>query len=164
MADCVIDTNVLLVGSAADPYSPFNNTHIPAELSRQVLEWLMVLRGQSARRLVLDQDWKIMAEYRNKLTEQDYGMQVILERLSSAIFVPVQWDANGDAVVPPALGALDRSDRKFAAAALNHQPPATLINCADTDWLEVEPACVEVGLQVEHILEDWLRATRVGRS
>jgi hypothetical protein len=38
-----------------------------------------------------------------------------------------------------------------------------LVNCADSDWLEVEDACVEVGLHVEQLLGDWLRERHVRR-
>ncbi len=62
----VIDTNVLLVASAADVASPFAPDATPVEeagLRRKVLEWLMAFEG-SERRMVIDWGWVIVDEYK----------------------------------------------------------------------------------------------------
>ncbi len=156
MADHVLDTNVLLVASAVHPASPFDDSDLPAELLERVLYWLGDFRADTGRHLVLDELFKIYDEYRNKLTDQDYGLMVINEKMQHACFVDVKY-ANGHAVVPPAFAAFDPSDRKFLAAHLCDVANSTLVNATDTDWLEIEPELSEAGACVEHLLEPWLR-------
>ena len=60
MVDCIIDTNVLLVASACDPGSHFDDSgHVPAEQQVIVLDWLLAFRMDVQRKLVLDQCFKI---------------------------------------------------------------------------------------------------------
>lgn len=157
MNDHVVDTNVLLVASAAHPYSPFGDTHLPAKEQRVVFEWLATFRAAAGRRIVLDREWKIMSEYKNKLTEQDYGLQVAIEKMSTGHWVTLEWDRNGHAVVPSSFAGFDPSDRKLLAAALTDPSSINIVNAADSDWLDVEPQLKAAGVTVEHLVGDWLR-------
>src|SRR5678815_4329298 len=81
----VIDTNVLIVASAAHDASPFPTDTTPvekAELRSQVLRWVMDF-DQSQRRILLDFGWEIVGEYQNKLSEQDYPLQIVLQLTST---------------------------------------------------------------------------------
>lgn len=158
MPDHIVDTNVLLVASAAHPFSPFGDSDLPPELQERVFEWLAGLRADPARQMVWDTMWKIYDEYRNKLTEQDYGLQVVSEKMASARFVEVSYDGDGIAIVPAAFACFDPSDRKFVAALLADGGQSTLVNATDTDWLEIENEIGAAGRTVEHLLEQWLRA------
>ncbi len=158
MADHVIDTNVLLVASAVHPYSPFDDSELPEDLQKQVFEWLSTFRKDTTRQMVWDEMFKIYDEYRNKLTDQDYGMQVVNEKMKTARFVLVEYDANGQGIVPEAFAAFDPSDRKLLAALLAAGENTSLVNATDTDWLEIETQLGDVGAKVEHLLEEWLRA------
>ncbi len=153
----VIDTNVLLVASAAHPFSPFSDSHVPPHLREEVLKWLMAFQDDDSLGLVLDTDFRIYEEYRRKLTGQDLGLLIIDHCMKKAKFVKVQYDENKHGLVPPVLAPLDPSDRKLAAAALAGPIPTTLVNATDSDWLEVEEECGQAGLVVEHLLESWLR-------
>lgn len=162
MTDHVIDTNVLLVASAAHPYSPFDDTHVPCAEQTRVFNWLVAFRADE-RAVVVDDVLRIYAEYRNKLTDQDYGLQVIHEkmsRMSPAQFrqVTVEYGADGTAVVPVEFAALDRSDRKFLAAVLADGGRSTIVNAADSDWFAIEAECRKHGVVVEQIIDEWLRA------
>ena len=159
MTDHVIDTNVLIVASAAHPYSPFDDTHVPPAEREAVLEWLSAFR-RDERHLVLDTMFKIYDEYRNKLTDQDLGLQVITEKLQHSFLRThsIRYDADGTAVVPDCFRALDRSDRKFLATALADGGRSTIVNAADPDWYAVEDECVRHGIVVEQIIDAWLRA------
>lgn len=158
MPDHVVDTNVLLVASAAHPYSPFDDTHVPVAEQRVVFDWLARFREDDERRLVLDDDWRIYEEYRHQLTEQDYGLQVVHEKLQACLrAVPCQWDGGGHAIVPAALQGCDASDRKFVAAALTDPATITIVNATDSDWVHIEDALRAAGVVVEHIVEPWLR-------
>jgi hypothetical protein len=161
--DHVVDTNVLLVASAAHPYSPFDDSHVPRKEQMKVLDWLSAFRADPDRRLVLDDLFKIYNEYRNKLTDQDYGLLVVHEKMNSLRSVGVSWDGSGYAVVPPQFASFDPSDRKLLAAALADPETIDIVNAADSDWLKIEPALAATGVRVHHIIELWLRATHDAR-
>ncbi len=158
MADHVIDTNVLLVASAVHPFSPFSDTHVPPEYRERVLNWLIAFRDSPDRRLVLDMTWKILEEYLHKMSDQDLGLQVIHQRMVDADWVEITLDEHGFGRVPAPLAQMDPADKKFAAAALAATRPTTVVNCADPDWMEAAEGCAAVGLRVEELLEEWLRA------
>jgi hypothetical protein len=161
MSDLVIDTNVLLVASAAHPLSPFDDTHVPIAEQQVVFDWLVDFRTDAARRLVLDDLFCIYEEYRHKLTEQDYGLHVIHEKMQTLLrVVTLAWDDDGHARVPKAFARFDPSDRKLLAAALCDPSTIAIVNATDTDWLEVEGALDAAGVSVLHLLEAWLRASR----
>lgn len=160
MKDHVVDTNVLLVASAAHPYSPFDDSHVPSPEQQLVFEWLVAFRADNTRSLVLDDLFEIYKEYRNKLTDQDYGLQVVHEKLQACLRqVVVRWDTNGHAVVPRAFATFDKSDRKLLAAALADPATISIVNAADSDWLEIEAELAAVGVEVVHVIERWLRAS-----
>lgn len=164
MNDLVVDTNVLLVASAAHPYSPFDDTHVPFDLQGTVFEWLAAFRQDAARCLVLDDRFRIYDEYRNKLTDQDYGLQVVHEKMTAFRCATVEWDPDGHAVVPPKFASFDRSDRKLLAAALTNRRNIAIVNATDTDWFEIEAELGDEGVVVLHLLEEWLRATFKARE
>src|SRR5690554_3921156 len=118
----VVDTNVLIAASAADPIHPRDNDATPEDpsLRMKVWEWLDHFQ-QSDSRLVLDTELKIFDEYRRKLGFNDYGMQVVMHKWSTAAVdnVPVEYDADGSALLPESLSPVihDGADRKMVAAA-----------------------------------------------
>ncbi len=158
-----MDTNVLLVASAAEPSSPFGDTHVPAAEQHVVFEWLAAFRRDPHRRLVLDEAWRIYEEYRNRLTDQDFGLLAIHEKLQAARFVPVAYDEAGYAILPDALQACDPSDRKFVAATLGDPEGITIVNAADSDWIEIEHELDAAGVRVEHLIGAWLREAMASR-
>ncbi|AKT38977.1 hypothetical protein [Chondromyces crocatus] len=165
MADHVVDTNVLLCASMADGASPFDGAdHVAVEEQLEVLAWLTAFHADPEKRLVIDEAFRIYDEYLHKLTVQDYGLLVIHEKLQTAELVPVAYDGDGHGIVPEALGSLDPSDRKLAAAAIASTrmqgAPCTLVNATDTDWYDVEEPLEETGVVLEQLLDAWCRAKR----
>jgi len=164
----LVDTNVLIVASAADAGSPFHAEATPVEetaLREQVLDWLEAFETDPARHAVLDVDWLVCGEYRHKLTEQDYGWLAMMHKMDrgEVVWVDLLLDRNGNAVLPPELAAAvtDLADRKMVAAALaalDAGHPCRLVNASDTDWIDCESALHAVGLEVEHLLPAWLHA------
>lgn len=164
----VVDTNVLIVASAADEASPFRPDATPveeAELRQQVLDWLTEFETDAQRHAVLDWDWLIFGEYQNKLTEQDYGFLALMAKRdrNKVVWVGLETDVHGDAVLDAALAAAvtDRADRKMVAAvvaASGQQPVCKLTNACDTDWLDCADALVAHGVELEELIELWLRA------
>lgn len=168
MADSrVVDTNVLIVASAADDGSPFRPESTPvqeAALRQQVLEWLTKFASDPDRPLVLDYDWHLCSEYRNKLTEQDYGWLAIMGKLdrNEIVWVGIKLDDDGHGVVPRKMARVvtDLADRKIVASALAAKADrhsCKLVNACDTDWLDYAAILDEFGIEAEHIIEGWLR-------
>ncbi|MBF0163694.1 MAG: hypothetical protein HQM01_04145 [Magnetococcales bacterium] len=165
----VVDTNVLIVASAADDGSPFRPEATPVEeahLRQRVLEWLIGFENDKQNHIVLD-GGLILDEYGNKLTEQDYGLLVVLKKINQGhvIWVQIHKDLDGHAVLPVALDCAmtDRADRKMVAGVLAAQRDSNVLRCmltnaCDTDWLECAEALKGHGVEVEHLLEEWLQA------
>ena len=99
------------------------------------------------------------------IIEQDYGWLVMMHKIdhNEVVWVDVQPDADGNAVLPPDLASAvtDLADRKMVAAALaalELGSACKLTNASDTDWLDCQKALRVVGLEVENLLNDWLVA------
>lgn len=164
----VVDTNVLIVASAADRGSPFPAKGTPVEeaaLRSRVLDWLDEFEHDPERHAVLDWDWHICGEYQNKLTEQDYGWLALMGKKdrNEVAWVGLEVDQNGHAVLPAvlALSVTDLDDRKMVAAVMAatvHGLLCKLTNACDTDWLDCEQALKSAAIETEQLLEEWLRA------
>jgi hypothetical protein len=163
----VVDTNVLIVASAADDSSPFRPEATPIEeaaLRQQVLVWLTEFEKDPQRYAVLDWDWLICDEYHHKLTDQDYGWLALMAKKdrNEVVWVGLRIDADGHAELSPELTAAvtDRADRKMVAAviaSLEHVSSCRLTNACDTDWLDCADVLSDNDIDVEHLIEDWLR-------
>lgn len=164
----LVDTNVLIVASAADEGSPFRLDATPVEeasLRQRVFDWLEAFEADPARHAVLDVDWHVCGEYHHKLTEQDYGWLAMMHKIDrgEVVWVDVLLDKDGNAVLPPELAeaVTDRADRKMVAAALaalDAGHPTQITNAADTDWIDCQQALHAVGLEMENLLPEWLQA------
>lgn len=153
MADHLVDTNVLIVGSAAvEPKYP--DVSVEADAIERAFNWLTAFSDDSTRQVVIDDLWKIWEEYCNKLNGQHFGLQVIHRKLERCCFrtVPVSYDGNDYGVVPPGLAAVDNSDKKFVAAALNDPTNIHIVNAADSDWRQHEAALSTHGVVVVELL------------
>lgn len=160
----VVDTNVLIAASAGDPQDPKDIDATPQDpsLRLEIFYWLDEFRVAPSH-LVLDNDGKIYEEYRNKLSEQDFGIQMVIHKWSTSAVddVSVEYDANGHACLPDTLAPTihDKEDRKMVAAclaALTHGPCAIAF-AGDSDWIGWETALHEHGVELEPLIEDWVR-------
>jgi hypothetical protein len=166
----VIDTNVLLVASAAHATSPFAPDATPVEepaLRQKVLDWLITFES-SDRQLVLDYHWIIVDEYkglnrRDKLTDQDYGLEVVLQKFytGQTFGFVLYWVVPGSAVI--AHAALDQvikdhADRKMVAGVLaagGRAGGCTLVNSCDTDWYDWQAALENADVFVDQLIPEW---------
>jgi hypothetical protein len=102
----LIDTNVLIVASAADVSSPFQPEATPIQeeaYRNKVLAWLMDFEIDENRFAILDNGWHICREYSNKLSlEQDYGWLAMMAKKdrNEVIWVDFQLDNDGHAILP----------------------------------------------------------------
>lgn len=162
----VVDTNVLIAASAADPVHPKDIDATPADpmLRMAVWQWLSDFQT-SPSHLVLDLEGKVYEEYNKKLGFNDFGIQVVMHKFSTAAVdtVSVAYDADGHALLPATLVPLihDMADRKMVAAALEAiriQGEGPIAFAGDTDWHEWELVLAQHGVELEPIIEQWSRA------
>lgn len=158
MPDHVVETNVLLVASAADPGSPFDDPPVPEVERAVVLEWLRQFRDDRGRVLVRDRGSSIHAEYKSKLTEQDLGWLVYMHKLPWCRFVDISTGSDGVPELPATFAAFHSDDRKFLAVALADNGGSTIVNASDTDWLAIETECSRHGVVIEQLIKPWLRS------
>jgi len=168
----VIDTNVLILASVANPITPKDMDTTPEDpaLQLQVWQWLVNFENSTAR-LVLDSAGKIKEEYDRNLGFNDYGIQVVIHKWSTLAVdnVDIQYDTDGNAVLQPPLDSVvhDLADRKMVAAALEakkHFGESTIAFAADTDWHDWEQALIQTGLSLEPIIEKWSRAKHAEKA
>lgn len=161
----VVDTNVLIAASAADPTHPKDIDATPDDpLERlKVWQWLDAFQ-QSESRLVLDLAGEIYKEYNKKLGFNDFGIQVVMHKWSTVKVddVPVDYDADGHAVLPDALDSVihDLDDRKMVAAALASHAlhgEGCVAFAGDTDWHDWEQVLQKHQIMLEPIIEAWSR-------
>lgn len=161
----VVDTNVLIAASAGDPVTPKNIDATPPDpaLRYRVWQWLNDFQTSSSR-LVLDLEGRICGEYQRKLGFNDFGIQVVLHKWSTAAVdnVEVQYDADGYGILQPPLAMVvhDNDDKKIVAAALDalsRHDEGCIAFAGDTDWHDWEPDLLAAGLLLEPIIEDWSR-------
>lgn len=161
----VVDTNVLIAASAADPDSPADIDATPddPQVRREVWDWLDGF-SSSESRLVLDDNNEIYDEYCRKLGFNDFGRQVIVHKWSTAAVDNVSLEACKDSytVMPATLTKIvhDIADRKMVAAALtaeNTHGECPIAFAGDTDWHGWEESLKEHGVNLAPIVEHWSR-------
>lgn len=161
----MVDTNVLIAASAADPAHPKDIDATPADptLRQEVWQWLSAFE-QSDCRLVLDGAGEIYKEYNRKLGFNDFGIQVVMHKWSTAAadFVEIDFDADGHSVLPAALMPVvhDAADRKMVAAALAAHElfgEGCVAFAGDTDWHDWEAELARHHVLLEPIIEAWSR-------
>jgi hypothetical protein len=162
----VVDTNVLIAGSAGNPGEsrPIEATPDDPVLQRRIFNWLVRFEEGDCR-LILDYGGGILKEYRRSrfLDEGSYGLQVVLHKWNDACdLVSVTYDADGNGVLPEELEKVvhDKSDRKMVAAALAARQEfgdGCVAFAGDSDWHEWEDSLVKHEVLLEPIVEEWSR-------
>lgn len=162
----VVDTNLLIAASAADPTNPTDIDATPDDpmLRMQVWLWLDEFRASNSR-LVLDFGSEIYDEYCKRLGFNDFGRQVVIQKWSTAAVddVDLQPSPDGYGVLPMELVAVvhDVDDRKMVAAALaamTSHGECPIAFAGDTDWHGWEIALTTHGVCLTPIIEAWSRA------
>jgi hypothetical protein len=162
----VVDTNVLIAASAADPSDPSNIDATPSDPETRLLvwEWLASFSASDSR-LILDTENKIYEEYIRKLRHNDFGIQVVIEKWSTGAVdnVAVEYDTDGNGILPTYLKNTihDAADRKMVAAALAARDQfgeGCIAFAGDTDWHDWEEALADHEILLEPIIEAWSRA------
>lgn len=161
----VVDTNVLIAASAADPTHPKDIDATPDDPTerQKVWQWLDAFQ-KSESRLVLDLAGEIYNEYTNKLGFNDFGVQVVMHKWSTAAVdnVDVAYDEHGHGMLQPPLLAVihDNADKKMVAAALDSHGKygeGCIAFAGDTDWHDWETDLLANHVLLEPIIENWSR-------
>lgn len=163
----MVDTNVLIAASAADPAHPKDIDATPADpaLRQEVWRWLSAFEHSDSR-LILDRACTIYNEYCNSrwLGFNDYGIQVVMHKFSTdaADFVDIDFDERGHGELPEALTPIvhDEADRKMVAAALAACAlfgEGCVAFAGDTDWHDWEADLARHNVMLEPIIEAWSR-------
>ncbi|WP_421575765.1 hypothetical protein [Stenotrophomonas maltophilia] len=168
----VVDTNVLIAASAADPTYPKDIDATPSDpmLRQEIWTWLSCFQDSDSR-LVLDGAGKILEEYEKKLGFNDFGRQVVMHKWSTAAVddVDVEFDRHGEGVLPATLAPVihDGADRKMVAAALEISAEfgdGCIAFAGDTDWHDWEDALAAHRVSLEPIIEVWSRAKHADKK
>lgn len=161
----VVDTNVLIAASVADPIHPKDIDATPDDPKQRmrVWQWLDAFQA-SPSRMVLDWAGVIYDEYNNKLGFNDFGIQVVMHKWSTASVdnVDVAYDEHGHGILQPPLQAVirDDADKKMVAAALDSYKQygeGCVAFAGDTDWHDWEADLLASNVLLEPIIEDWSR-------
>lgn len=161
----VVDTNVLIAASAADPVRPKDIDATPADPDLRMIVWRWLDEFQSdASHLVLDLAGGIFAEYNNRLGFNDFGIQVVMHKWNTAAVdnVQVEYDSLGHGVLTGPLSTVihDNDDKKMVAAALAAHAEfgeGCVAFAGDTDWHDWEHALAGHQIELEPIIEAWSR-------
>lgn len=162
----VVDTNVLIAASVADPTHPAGIDATPDDpaVQMEVWQWLDNF-SRSNSHLVLDAQQGIFEEYSAKLGFNDFGIQVVMHKWSTVAVdqVDVAYDALGHGILSEPLNSVvhDNADKKMVAAslaAIERYGDSCIAFAGDTDWHEWEGRLSETGLELEPVIEHWSRA------
>ena len=175
MATYLIDTNVMLAGSAVHDFlSRLAVEAMPreAELRQRVYNWLKDF-DMSEHVILMDEENLIRDEYERNMPfnkgmqAQEYGLQVLQYKQDRNLveYVPVDvLDANGEriAILSDDLTAIvkDREDRKWVASAQSanilFDSKAPIVYGAESDWYKIEGALQPHGIVFHRLLpEEW---------
>lgn len=171
---CVIDTNVLIGASAVDLSSPSAREAIPEDpaLRMKIRDWLESFSGSDAR-LVLDHQWRIRKEYNDNLNADfpDFGLLVVRHKWDTGATdeVDIEYDSHGHAKLEASLKkvVLDRSDRKFVAAALAANTEfgeCALAFAGDSDWRPIMATLEANGLEMVDVIPEWVPNRQCNRK
>lgn len=158
MNEVVVDTNVWCM--AHFPKEQFTSED-ELDCADTCLELLVDLRD-SWRKLVVDDDWKILGEYWKYLYQRSSPAQEILvglQQTGRTIEVSIDFDESGMAILPPDAGLadFDPEDRKFVSVALARDPHPPIVNATDSDWKQHAQAFDALGIYIEELCPDVLK-------
>ena len=148
----VVDTNVPVVANGASEQASSDCVETCAERIGEIM------RGEV--KLVLDNRWKIISEYRQNLRASgaDVGDRflgwVLLnwtnpERCDLVSITPIGGFENVFEEFPD-----DPADRKFIAVACAHLERPPILQAVDSKWLDFRDAFRENGITVEFVCQE----------
>jgi len=164
MADYVVDTNVWAM--VDKPIGEVSLTEVYCIACCK--KWLMNFNSQSDDRLILDIGQEILKEYRRNAKEGGIARQLLnvlqAQPRNRLVELEIEFDDDGFAIVPAEISEFDRSDRKFVAVALAHNPHPPIVNATDTDWTKARDQIEAVGISVSECCADYVAERLKGKK
>lgn len=174
MAMYLVDTNVMLAASAIfDMASDVAMRAMPQEIELReiVYNWLVDFES-SDNEIVIDDEGLIRHEYERNMPyntasyEQEYGLQVLQNKLDRCLAIPVPIDVligNGERIarLPYELESIvtDREDRKWVAASIStkvlHGDIPPIVYGAESDWYAIEKQIAEHDVHLLRLLPEY---------
>lgn len=165
MSAFVVDTNVPIVANGAA-------NHADPDCVLACIDALEQVRNEGM--IVLDSGSLILREYMNNLNMAGQpglgdlfmkwvcSIQAVPAKCEQVTLTPKGDDPDDFEEFPddPELAGFDRSDRKFAAVAIEsvNQPP--VLNAVDTDWWNFREPLSAHGVNVEFLCPDQMNRAR----
>jgi hypothetical protein len=156
----IVDTNVAIVANGKSEQA----SRICVE---RCIQRLSRITGDKDR-LALDDQWRIVTEYKNKLRSAgepgagDAFLKWVLTNLTNrkrcelVKITPINGSDDHFQEFPrdPDLEKFDRSDRKFVAVALAHRKRPPVLQAVDGDWWDARQALERNGVRIKFLCPD----------
>lgn len=157
MPPVIVDTNVPIVANRKSQQA----SHVCVQTCIKKLQEIQ----QGRLRLVLDTQWQIINEYKNKLHQSgqpgvgDAFLRWVLTNWMNPnccdlVSITPQQNSYVEFPQDQALQSFDLSDHKFVAVALAHPQNPTIINAVDTDWWQYLILLARHHIQIEFLCLD----------
>lgn len=159
----IMDTNV--AAKAATPIEECKDEEL--NLQKECMVFIKDFVDNPGSKLVLDADYEISKEYRNRISMNTPAgkkfwrwFNSYQSRISAADFVKLEKDAEGNYKMFPTeerTKEFDLSDRKFIALARTHSEHPPVVEAADGKWLGYKDVFEEYGVHIEFLDMEYAR-------
>jgi hypothetical protein len=163
----IIDTNVLVAANGNPKTCPQANRKCVGTV-RQFLDQVKQAGEQRSGKLLLDNGWHILREYKKNVSDMgkpsvgdEFLLWLLQNRKQAVEWVTITSTGENEFAefpVDPDLQDFDLSDRKFVAVALTHPEHPPIYNAVDSDWKIHQLALERHGIQIEFLCPDCLKA------
>src|SRR5262249_34187798 len=104
--------------------------------------------------------YNILKEYFGNIKKGGLAEQYLRTLLTQPItrieLVEISFDTQGYAILPDNLQIGDKDDRKWVAVALKFDPPLSILNATDTDWIKDKAKLVQANIEVKELCGDYI--------
>lgn len=157
----IMDTNVAV--KAATPWQDCKDEELYVQ--KKCAEFIGRFVTDPGSKLVLDLDYEIIKEYRNRIPRNtDLGkifwrwFNTYIGQISFDDMIKLEKDSDGNYVMFPLeerTVKFDMSDRKFVALARAHTEQPPIIEATDGKWLGYKDVFEEYGVHIEFLDMDY---------
>lgn len=159
----IMDTNV--AAKAATRVAECKDEEL--NVQRKCMKFLKDFVDSPESRLVLDADYEIIREYRNRITmKTDVGkifwrwFNTYMRRISFEDYLKLDKDTEGNFLMFPSeerTREFDLNDRKFIALSRTHLEHPPIVEATDGKWLGFEDVFEEYGVHIEFLDRDYAK-------
>lgn len=157
----IMDTNVAV--KAATPQQDCKDEEL--DMQEKCMEFIGEFVNNPESKLVLDLDYEIIKEYRNRIPKNTNIGQIFLRwfdtyigRISFEDFLKLDKDRDGNYTMFPLESRtekFDLSDRKFVALSRAHSEHPPIVEATDGKWFGFKDVFEEYGVHIEFLDIDY---------